>query len=393
MSRNIEPTFSVEKKCWTVTMERKLIIFAAALLVGLAACERMDPRGDESESPEIKGFFLLNEGAPGSNKCTLDYYDYLSGVYLKNVFEERNPGLMPELGDAGNDLQIYGGNLYAVLSGSGLVKVMDATTARHLGTMSVPGCRYIVFQDGFAYVSAYGTTTDEDDPPVVGHVAKFDLETFEIAGTCQVGYDPEEMVISGGKLYVANSGYHNVPDYDHTISVIDLSTFEVVKAIEVAPNLHRLELDPNGILWVSSRGDYYDVPPRVYLVDTYNDQVIEAMEMLPCSEMTQCGDLLYVLDNTWNHFTQSSEASYALVDLKSHQIKTRHFITDGTDSEFQNPYGLAVNPQTGEFFVTDTRDNSTPGRVFCYTPEGRLKWSLNTGDIPSRIVFTTKRLQ
>lgn len=374
-------------------MKRSLVAFAAALLVGSAACGRMDPPEGELEIPGIQGFFLLNEGLPGSNKCTLDYYDYQSGIYSKNVYGVRNPGLVEELGDAGNDLQIYGGRLYAVISGSGNVEVMNASTVQHVGSVSVPGCRYIVFQDGFAYVSAYRTKAVEEEQPVKGYIAKIDLETLEIAGTCEVGYDPEEMVISGGKLYVANSGCQNEPDFDNTVSVIDLATFQVVKTIEVALNLHRMELDPYGIIWVSSRGDYYDIQPWVYLIDTRIDQVIEMMDMLPCSEMTQGGDSLYVLNNTWNYFYQSSDVSYALVDVKTRQIKTRRIITDGTDAQFQNPCGLAVNPQTREIFVTDSRDNITPGKVFCYTPEGRLKWSCSTGDIPSRIVFTTNRLR
>lgn len=374
-------------------MKRSLVAFAAALLVGSAACGRMDPPEGELEIPEIQGFFLLNEGLPGSNKCTLDYYDYQFGIYSKNVYGERNPGLVQELGDAGNDLQIYGGRLYAVISGSGNVEVMNASTVQHVGSVSVPGCRYIVFQDGFAYVSAYRTKAVEEEQPVKGYIAKIDLETLEIAGTCEVGYDPEEMVISGGKLYVANSGCQNEPDFDNTVSVIDLATFQVVKTIEVALNLHRMELDPYGIIWVSSRGDYYDIQPCVYLIDTKSDRVIDAMEMLPCSEMTQGGDSLYVLNNTWNYFYPSSDVSYALVDVKTRQIKTRRIITDGTDAQFQNPCGLAVNPQTCEIFVTDSRDNITPGKVFCYTPEGRLKWSCSTGDIPSRIVFTTNRLR
>ena len=36
-------------------------------------------------SGEIKGFFLLNEGNMGSNKASLDYYDYETGVYTRNI--------------------------------------------------------------------------------------------------------------------------------------------------------------------------------------------------------------------------------------------------------------------------------------------------------------------
>ena len=33
----------------------------------------------DSVSGPIKGFFLLNEGNMGSNKATLDYFDYTTG--------------------------------------------------------------------------------------------------------------------------------------------------------------------------------------------------------------------------------------------------------------------------------------------------------------------------
>ena len=88
--------------------------------------------------------------------------------------------------------------------------------------------------------------------------------------TCTVGYQPEEMVIAGNKLYVANSGGYRVPNYDRTVSVIDLTTFTEIKKIDVAINLHRLELDRYGNIYVSSRGDYYDTPSKTFVIDSRN---------------------------------------------------------------------------------------------------------------------------
>lgn len=381
-------------------MKRPLLLLAALVLLALAGCRTIEPvtpsqptdvGGDDAG--DIAGFFLLNEGNMGSNKCTLDYYDYASGIYHKNIYAERNPGVVQELGDVGNDLQIYGNRLYAVVNCSNLVEVMDVSTARHIGQVSVPNCRYIVFKDQYAYVSSYAGPVEIDPNSRLGYVAKIDTATLRVVDTCVVGYQPEEMVITGGKLYVANSGGYRVPDYDNTISVIDLATFKEIKKIEVAPNLHRMELDAYGNIWVSSRGDYYEIPPMTYIVSTLTDSVVECMELLACTEMTRCGDSLFVYSNAWSYITQTSDVNYAVVDVKTRQVLTRRFITDGTDAQFQNPYGLAVNPNTHEIFLTDARDYITPGKVYCYSPEGRLKWSANTGDIPSRIVFTKKRLQ
>lgn len=345
------------------------------------------------ESGEICGFFLLNEGNMGSNKSTLDYFDYQTGIYTKNIYAERNPGVVKELGDVGNDIQIYGNKLYAVVNCSHFVEVMDVRTARHITQISIPNCRYIVFKGRYAYVSSYAGPVQIDPNARLGYVAKVDTVTMSVVGTCTVGYQPEEMVISGNKLYVANSGGYRVPNYDRTVSVIDLDTFREVKKIDVAINLHRLELDKYGQIWVSSRGDYYDTPSKTFVIDSRTDEVIDELKLLPNSEMAVCGDSLYVYSTEWSYHTNRNTISYAIVNVRTRKVVTRNFITDGTNEQIAIPYGIAINPNTREFFVTDAKDYVTPGTLYCFNPDGTKKWSVETGDIPAHIVFTRRRLQ
>lgn len=365
------------------------------LLAAVTACrtpEDIIPSGQTSvgsgDAGDIYGFFLLNEGNMGSNKCTLDFYDYATGIYSKNIFPERNPEVVQELGDVGNDMGIYGSRLWVVVNCSNLVEVIDVRTGWHIEQISIPNCRSIVFKDQYAYVSSYAGPVELDPNSRLGYVAKIDTSSLEVIDTCTVGYQPEEMAIVGDYLYVANSGGYRVPDYDNTVSVVDLHIFREIQKIEVAPNLHRMEADAYGNIWVSSRGDYYDIPSMTFVINSENNSVCDVLDLLACTDMTLCGDSLYVYSNAWNYFTQTSDINYAVVDVKTHQVVTRKFITDGTEQQFKNPYGIAVNPNTREIFVTDARDYVTPGKVYCFSPDGKLKWQANTGDIPSRIVFT-----
>ncbi len=379
----------------------KRILLLLCLLMVMTSCrkeEEIVPSTDKDviegvDTGSIKGFFLLNEGNMGSNKATLDYFDYETGVYTKNIYAERNPGVVKELGDVGNDLQIYGDKLYAVINCSNFVEVMDVNTARHITQISIPNCRYITFKGRYAYVSSYAGPVLVDPNARLGYVAKIDTMSMTVIDTCTVGYQPDELAVVGDKLYVANSGGYRVPNYDRTVSVIDLKTFKVVKTIDVGINLHRLELDNYGFLYVSSRGDYYNTPSKTYIIDTKTDKVVEELPLLPNSDMTLSGDSLYVYSVEKSYITNTNTVSYAIFDTKTRRTVTRQFITDGTEKDIKIPYGIAINPETKEFFVTDAKDYVTPGTLHCYSPDGKRKWSVTTGDAPSHIAFTHKKLQ
>ena len=200
-------------------------ILLSALILVLAGCrEEMPVIESEIEyvtapsfPQSVKGMYVLNEGNMGSNKCTLDFFDYNTGAYHRNIYAERNPGVVKELGDVGNDIAIYGNRLFVVVNCSHFVEVMDVRTATHIGSIPVTNCRYIAFHDGKAYISSYAGPVQIDPEARPGKVVEVDTRTLEITREVVVGYQPEEMVITGGKLYVANSGGYRFPNYDRTV--------------------------------------------------------------------------------------------------------------------------------------------------------------------------------
>ena len=340
----------------------------------------------------VKGFFLLNEGNMGSNKASIDFFSYETGRYIRNIYPSRNPEIVKELGDVGNDLAIYGSKLYAVINCSHYVEVMDVHTAKHVGSVDILNARYVVFEGGKAYVSSYAGPVQIDPDARPGKVVEVDTASLQVTREVVVGYQPEEMVVTDGKLYVANSGGYRYPDYDTTVSVIDLESFQVVKTIDVAINLHRMELDRYGRIYVSSRGDYYDVGADVYVIDSRTDQVLGNLGVA-ASEMCLSGDSLYMTSVEWSYATNSNTVAYTLYDVAREEVVSHNFITDGTDSQIQVPYGMAVNPETKEILVCDAKDYVTPGTLYCFSPEGTLKWQVTTGDIPAHFAFTTKSFQ
>jgi sugar lactone lactonase YvrE len=339
----------------------------------------------EPDAPYI-GMYLLNEGNMGSNKASLDYFDYTTGVYKKNIFAERNPTVVKELGDVGNDIQIYGSKLYAVINVSNKVEVMNVADTKSLGKISIPNCRYITFANGHAYVSSYAGPVKIDANAPIGYVAEVDTSTLQVTRKVIVGFQPEEMAVVGNKLYVANSGGYRVPNYDRTVSVIDLLTFTEIKKIDVAINLDRVKVDSDGDIYVTSRGDYRKIPSKLFVIDTKTDAVKKTFD-IGASNLCISGDTAYVYGSEFSYNTGKWVVSYNMINIKTETLLNTNFITDGTEKSIRMPYGVIVNPATKDIFVTDAKDYVSFGTLYCFDKTGKKKWSTLTGDIPGHMVF------
>lgn len=381
-------------------MKRFLYIVSLLLLAGMPGCRKIElvmPTEYDLLMPENPGaeparMYLLNEGNMGSNKASIDYLDFRTGMYCRNIYPEKNPTVVKELGDVGNDIQVYRGLLYAVINCSHKVEVMDAATGVRIRQYEIPNCRYIRFKGNFAYVSSYVAPVMIDPDAPQGAVYKIDLRSNKIVGKALVGFQPEEMDFWGNYLFVANSGGYRAPDYDKTVSIIDLNRFKQVKQVIVGINLHRLKIDKYGKIWVSSRGDYKETGSDLYVLTKSGDaspfdyKVIKKMN-IPCSNMALKGDSLYVYSVEYNYDTKQNEVTYGIVDVQKMELISDRFISDGTQSEITIPYGIAIHPVTGDIYVTDAKNYVSSGVLHCYRQDGVKKWSVRTGDIPAHMTF------
>lgn len=338
------------------------------------------------------GFYLLNEGNMGSNKASLGYYDFTTGGYLRNIYAERNPSVPKELGDVGNDLQLYGNRLYAVINASNKVEVMDARTTQRIGYIDIPNCRYIAFHEGYAYVTSYaGPIEITPEYKQRGYVVKVDTATLQVVEQCVVGYQPDGIAISDATIYVANSGGYRGAShpnhYERTVSVIDIAAFKEVAQIDVAYNLHRIMADRRGNLWVTSR-ETIATPSRLFFIDHQQQEVTDTIA-LPVNDMWMNGDSLYLFGVKENKAT-GKKFHFSIIHTTSHEVVNSGFITDGTEAQFEIPYGIMVHPETKDIFITDAGDYINPGLLYRFDREGRKKWIVQTGDIPSRFVLLPK---
>ena len=356
--------------------------------------------GGKSVKSEIIGMYLLNEGNMGSNKSSLDYLD-LSGKdatvhYLRNIYSERNPETVMMLGDVGNDIQIYGSRLWLVINCSNKVEVAQAEDAVRIGKVDIPNCRYVTFNDRYAYISSYVGSVYSGSSSPLGSVYKVDTLSLQKVDSCSVGYQPEEMAIIGKKLYVANSGgYQGMTGqgYESTVSVIDLDKMQETERITVAPNLHRIRKDKYDQLWVTSRGNYMDSESKIYWLNKGGDgkmQVIGHLDQ-PVSDLCIVGDSLYFYGSQWSEITMTNTVTYGIINVRTHQIVSTSLSDAPEINKIRMPYGIIVNPIHRDFYLMDAKNYVSSGELLHFLPDGTFDWKVKTGDIPAHAVFLFKK--
>ena len=386
-------------------MKRFSIFYFACLILAVASSCREDfyiipsQNQDTGVAPtrgDIVGMYVLNEGNMGSNKASIDYLDLDEKKptvhYHRNIYSERNPNVVKELGDVGNDIKIYGSKLWIVVNVSNKVEVATADSCKRITQINIPNCRYLAFKDGFAYVSSYVGPVKFDKDAPLGMVYKVDTVDFKKKDSVVVGYQPEALCIVDNKLYVANSGGYRAPNYDNTLSEIDLTTFKEIRKIKVGLNLYHCQVDHYGQIWVTSRGNYNDVPSRIYWLYKGHNQLYEVIDSIdtPVSGLSIVGDSLYYYGSAWNSATATNTISYGLINVRTHQTIETNLFSAPQIKAITMPYGIMVNPTERDFYLMDAKNYVSSGSLLHFKPDGTFDWTVQTGDIPGHATFVYK---
>ena len=220
----------------------------AVALGAFTACSDDDnniPEPPATVPTETVGAYILNTGNWGGNDASIQYLDIEKGTVSADLYAAANN---EGLGDLGQDLCLYGSKLYATVSGSSKIVIMDKN-CKVIKSIPLTNAenqpinpRYMTAVDGNVYFTAYD-----------GTVSRLDTLSMSITGSVEVGDHPEALTNANGKLYVNISGYGS----GKTVAVIDLTTFTKTKDIETVLNPYtQCITGDDGYVYVVSNGNY-----------------------------------------------------------------------------------------------------------------------------------------
>lgn len=208
--------------------------------------------------------YVLCEGLWGYNNSVLTKYNLSDNSVVKDCFMDIN-GI--GLGDTANDICVYGNKMYITVATDKIIWVTDkeANVIKKMETEGQP--RYLAATAGKVYATYYN-----------GKVARIDTTSCAVEATVAVGRNPEQLCVANNKLFVANSGGLDYPNYDKTVSVVDIPSFTELEKIDVAMNPANILTADNGLVYLVSLGNYGDVPNALQCINPYSHEVIKISE-------------------------------------------------------------------------------------------------------------------
>ena len=348
---------------------KNYFLLVISLLFITISCRKPTPAEEEPTLVSgIQGLYILNEGLFNMNNSSITYYNAETGEITPDIFLKTN---RRGLGDTGNDLQQYGSKLYCVVNVSGQIEVMCFNDCTSLKQISLAGKqpRKIAFYKNKAYVSCFD-----------GSVVRIDTASLEIDAITTAGRNPEGLCVANGKLYVANSGGLDRPNYGKSVSVFDLEQFELRQEIEVEINPYIIMADKEGDVYLVSRGNYGTIPYTFQRIDSKTDEVVERYEW-PVLNFTIFGDYAYLY-----HYDFSSGKSWIKVmNILTEKIVKENFISDKT--VLNTPYTIAVNPISKDVYISDTHQFSVNSDIYIFNKDGKKKSAFEAGINSTAIII------
>lgn len=350
-----------------------LSIFSFSVLV-LTSCKK-EPENPTDLIPNTLnqlGVFVVNEGNFGMGNASIDFIYRDSAKIVKDLFTSANGR---SIGDVAQSMAIFNQKGYIVLNNSGKIEVVDMNDFKSTGAITgLTSPRYFI---GVNATKGYVTDWTSNTVKIIN------LETNQVQGSINTGLGPEQMLMVGNRVFVANSGGFGL---DSTITIINTENDQVLETIRIGDAPQSLKQDLNGKVWILCRGDYGDF-------STISDD--SKGKLVRLNPNTYTVEAEFLIGNIGNHpdklaISKDKDLLYYTSFYGSGLGIFKFGITDNTlpTAAFitGNFYGLGVDPLSGLIYAADAKDYNQNGTMYRFNPSTGLKTdSFTVGVIPNGI--------
>lgn len=342
-------------------------LFALLLLAGCS-----DDLLNDSTGSGDGQVLVLNEGNFSDANGSLTIYDPNSEETSIRAYQQANSQDFTGFIQSGVSV---GDDLFIVKNSPNEIEILDPVTLKSnsvisLGEQEITPVHVVRLNNEKGYLSSLFD----------GRVYILNLQEGSVEEEgIEVGSNPQQMLIAGSRLFVANSGF----GYDNRVSVIDTQTDELLTHITVGTGPSRLELDSDNRVWVLSRGlqayneegrdPENDQPGQIDLIDPSGPAHLATIE-------TGGFPTAFALDPL-------NRTAWIVNEDQVQQINMETLSLDEERAIDESYHGIGFYQERGEFYLAENPSYLQNGRVIVYSLEGAPVDTFATGIAPKDFLF------
>lgn len=348
------------------------ILCIGLAVLSMVGCKKEDEKIDNNNNGSQVNALVLNEGVWGLNNSSISGLNTADGKVDNDWFVKANNNR--ELGDVAQDMIAYGSKVYATVTFSNSLEVINPKTgASQRIDLGDRNPRHIAADGGKLYITCYNPCS----------VIRIDTASLEVEATCNLGqYHPEGIAIAQGKAFVASSVTADYSAYDDALYVINLSTFANPTTVSVGVNPSIVKKVSDSKILVCYAGNYVDVMGGSAIVDVNTLDVTQTYQELAGAAVYN--GIIYGYASTWVEDPDTHEwnqtIGYFMIDLATMDITPLNFSND-----IASPYGIDINPANGDIYVCESISGAN-GKVHCFSISGTHRFTSEVGIFPKKVV-------
>lgn len=337
--------------------KKRNLMIGMALLTAVAFTGCKKEKNNGTDEYFGNGTFILCEGAFLQGNARIDFLNKNSDSLKTDIFRKAND--IP-LGDVLQSMTIFDEKAFLVVNNSGKIEVTNPKDMKILTTITgLTSPRYVCrVSDDKAYVSdLFG-----------GKINIINLNSLSVTGNIPLPGWTEEMWKKNTEIWVTNGSR----DY-----VYILENDALKDSVMVGYGSTSLREDYQGNLWVLTGGNYLDnTPSKLVRVNPQNKSVVWEFSLPAFGasklRMNSAKTTLYFLydGKVFRKNAGDSQAPAQFIALPG-----KYF------------YGIGIDPSTGNIWLGDAGDFTSPGTVMIFSPGGELLKEFTTGVAPTDFVF------
>ncbi len=342
------------------------------LFLSFLSCEKEKNAGQNPLPDQLNGVFVINEGAFLAGNASVTFFSSDSAYKNNDLFYSANG--FP-VGDILQSMSVFNNKAYLCVNNSQKVEVVSMNNFKREGVITgVNSPRFFC-----GHTTARGFVSDWS----TNHVYLVNLNTYSIVDSILCGQGPEQMLISGNRLFICNGGGFSE---DSIVTVADVNTMAVIAQVPCGVNPSSLCEDRDGKIWVLSKGslgsDFTPSPDDAGGMLTRIDPVSLNKETLihfnydehPVKiSMNTTKDTLYFLNGN---------STYTGAVFRMHINDVIKPASSVINDEF---YALGIHP-AGNIYTAKASFSSNTF-MYRYTNNGQLIDSSGAGIGPNSFVF------